>query len=363
MSLSSQIRTLTTLGLAAGVATSASGQVDYMPALVTSDALGTHTTTPGGVQFGVNTDGVGDLIIDNDFDDAFDARCSASLLEFGGRRYALTAAHCLSSSSGDVIAQKVQLTWQTPTGNVVAQSTTVHTHPLFTGNVRDGFDLALVEFDAPIDVSVPAYQINRTANELNVPFVAVGYGNEGFGATGQVPGTSGTKRAGLNMYHSYGFGTIGRFPTDDQGEFTQLIFDFDSPEDQLTSANDGFSYHYGTAGPRGFFGDSSFDGLPEFGDDEVGLSQGDSGGPSFIDVDGVFQIAGVHSYGRQLLANGLNTSDVDLSLNFSWGEFHIDARVAEASMIGWIDSVIPEPGSALVLAAGVPALLTRRRRG
>jgi hypothetical protein len=71
-----------------------SGRVEYdlMPLYVTADGTATHATTPGVDAFGLDVDGIADLIITRD-DGVF--RGSGSLLWTG--RHILTAAHCVTA--------------------------------------------------------------------------------------------------------------------------------------------------------------------------------------------------------------------------------------------------------------------------
>ncbi len=320
-------------------------EVTVTPAVVTSDGAGTHTTTPGTAAFGVNHDGVGLMLINNNSNPAFEGVCTASLLTMGGRQWAITAAHCVTNGSGNINANNVQLQFQTPSGVKIANSQNIFKHPNYNGNVANGFDVALIELTGAVDPAVPSYALNRTAGDLNVTGVHVGYGLPGFGGTGQA-GAAGTKRAGLVEHEAFGLGFLGIGGiTNNQ---TQLTHDFDSGN----AANDAFNFFFpGTFGPD-----------LGFGDDEVGVSQGDSGGPTFINDGGTYKISGIHSYGTRLALSSGGNSDVDAALNFSWGEFSVDARVMDPQVLAWIDqTIIPEPSSLLLLTGALPLLLRRRR--
>jgi len=288
--------------------------------MVTSDVSGSHTTTPGVSAFGLDHDGVALMRI------TFPAgtiRCSGSLLTDGGRTWALTAAHC---SNGAISAT---MEFDTPTGTVIATATGAskfNVHPSYNGDTFSGYDLALIELDAAVTPSITSYELNRTVDEIGEQIVVAGYGNTGHGSTGQIGGTAGTKRVGLNRYEYQGVGGLsggaGIF-----NNHTMLTYDFDSG----LAANDVFNLNYGFAPDLGF------------GDDEAGLAPGDSGGPSFINDGGEMKIAGVHSHGFLIAGH---QGDYGGGLNFGWGELQGDARIKEDSILSWIDSVIPADFSA-----------------
>lgn len=86
--------------------------------LVTSDGPGTHTADPLVPVFGIDHVGVGRMFI------MFPGSptpgiCTASLLTEGGRRYAITAAHCLSDGA-TVLADSVTVRFTTPGGIIMA---------------------------------------------------------------------------------------------------------------------------------------------------------------------------------------------------------------------------------------------------
>ena len=322
--------------------------ISVLPAVVTSDGNGTHITTPGVSAFGVNHDGVGDLLIETTGDASFDYRGTASLLTLGGRRWAIAAAHLVTDGAGNKIANHLQLEFETASGSMfstVNSPSEMYVHPSWNGSATNGFDLALLRLDAVADPTVPDYLLNRTANELDVDVVHVGYGNKGYGSTGADTGTSGTKRAGLKEWDSQGLGSLGVGGITNNS--TMLTDDFDSG----SSANDAFNFFFGFSADLGFV------------NDEVGVSPGDSGGPSFIEDSGIWKIAGIHSHGLRLaFTSDGSSSDVDGTLNFSWGEFGVDARVLDPDVISWIDQIIPEPVTLVLLLAGSLASLKRRRK-
>ena len=334
-----------------------SGTGEARPLYVTSDGSATHTTTPGTPVFGVDHDGVADLIISRP---EGNARCTGSLLNDG--QSLLTAAHCLTDNDGNPVASNINATWELATNNVSESSADVTIHPMYNGDLTDGYDIAIVQFDTPIVFAVPRYDIYRKTDggEIGVETVKVGYGRSGFGNTGDTT-SSGTKRFGKNKYEDDGLGSgDGDIGINSVGGITnsqtQLTYDFDSNFRNLNlsgndSDHDAFQFFFPRSEDLGF------------GDDEVGAAPGDSGGPSFVFDDGEWLIAGVTSYGLRLVFTESGTSsDVDGDINSSWGEFGVDARVAEAGIQSFIDaSLIPEPHTVALVISGGLILLHRRR--
>ncbi len=326
---------------------------DVVYALVTSSgglAGGDHIVGPLDDAFTVDHRGVGRALIDDG--SPTPGICTASLLEAGGGRFALTATHCVGDGDS-VDVSGVTVEWETDPGVIVTATATaaadqIHVNPFYstTGDIFAGQDVALLEFDTPVSPSVPRYKLfDGSFDELLVPSVIkVGYGASGFGLTGSTipaasPPAAGVKRAGLNRWEHKGLGDLlvpfGITAITDND--SQLTYDFDNGASG-DPANDAF----GT-----FFAMPDSGGL---GPDEVMVGLGDSGGPSFIPlVGGGFAIAGVNSYitrlssgvmGLELEAVGGASSDVTASVDASWGEFGVDARIANPKISAFIDFVI-----------------------
>lgn len=293
------------------------------PLIVTSSnppTGGDRVTVPGNPSSssGIDLDGVARLFLDVNAAPGAGALCSGSLLSDG--QTLLTAAHCLTDSSGNLTlidgADGNSATFQTGSGNVVRSFTSadVTIHPNYNGDLFDGFDIAVIDLGSPLPTSVTRYDLNDQASIEGLPHVAAGYGRSGDGATGDLLG-AGTLRSGENQYESFGLPVGGI-----TNPLTQLTADFDSG----SSANDAFDFFFGAADTGQ-------------GTDEIGIAPGDSGGPTFILDGGTPVIAGVHSYGLRLNVSGAS-SDVDATLNSSFGEFYVDARVAESSVLSFIES-------------------------
>lgn len=322
--------------------------------LVTSDVANSHTTTPGLTAFGLNTDGVGFLEVDNNAGLGLDLLGSASLLWTG--RHLLTAAHLVTDSSGAVNvfdgAGLNQVIFDLPSGPQAFSFTSadVSVHPGYTGSFTEGNDLAVIDLGGALPVEIPRYHVwdGQADGELYVEHVKSGYGRGGHGSTGATS-AEGTKRAGLNEFEVdanelldfYGGGTGsspfgGMLPAVGDA----LVYDFDSG----LAANNLITTDANDLG---------------FGADEVTLVPGDSGGGSFVfdPVDNRFELAGVMSYGFGFQGR----PDVSPGTDGSWGEFGIDARVSRH--LDFIYAVtVPEPVGLALAALALSVMPTRRSR-
>lgn len=315
----------------------------YQPLLVTSDNPGntpSHLTSPGTPAFGVNVDGVADLIVTIPGVGSF--RGTGSLLLSGNTL--LTAAHVVTNSSGAFVpGTTATAKFETPTGNVFVPVLNFFVHPSYNGDLSEGNDVAVVQLSGSAPVNVPRYDIYRGTSEVGATGIKVGYGLSGYGQTGLVNGTSGTKRAGLNEYDNDARPILSQFgggvnPFDGgplPAAGLSLIYDFDSGN----AANNLFNNN-----------DLGF------GADEVNAAPGDSGGPTFINDGGVYKIMGVTSYGFGFNAN---PPDTNPGTNSSWGELTVDMRVAGYQ--SFLNAYVPEPTLLSVLALGAFVAVRRRR--
>jgi hypothetical protein len=247
-------------------------------------------------------------------------------------------------------------------------------HPKYNGDLRRGYDLALVKLTEPVTNVSPA-PLYHGRRELGQTVTLVGYGRTGTGITGDVTDDR-VRRAGTNRID----GTVK------DGRGGQLVLspklgrmarhfamDFDNPAEPSQS----------TMGP-------SFATPFEFL-----ISRGDSGGGAFIDFgNGVPMLVGVHSFGE--FTDGEDDSDYGditghtrVSRFSDWVDMVIDSdgrarrlrfispsadaamasslegspRVLEIGAVAGIPSqVIPEPGAAAALVLAAPLLLRRRRQ-
>ncbi len=247
---------------------------DAQPFYVTSDGSGTHTTSPGVSVFGLNHDGVCDIIVTIPGVGSF--RGTGTLLPGGNA--ILTAAHVITNAGSFVPGTTATVTFKLSSGNTTIGVDTFTVHPSYNGNYTEGYDLAVLELVSTAPASVPRYDIYRGTTDVGNPGpqIKVGFGMSGHGATGATL-ASGTKRAGLNEYEMDGRATLSAlgggsnpFGGSLPAAGATSAYDFDSG----LAANDVFAY-------------SPFN-LPAnlgFGADEVGAAPGDSGGPTFQEAN------------------------------------------------------------------------------
>jgi secreted trypsin-like serine protease len=193
--------------------------------------------------------------------------------------YILTAGHCFDFANpdglSDVLPEEVvfHLNWgETLSHSILASAITIH--PDYTGFnkpvVND--DIAVITLQDTIPLGVPIYDLYRQAIAPGTTLTLVGYGGSDWGdRLSQGLGESfdfGKKRVGQN--------NADLFLADDEGSgaLERFEFDFDGP-DATTNL-------YG--------------GLTLGNEIETSLGFGDSGGPSFINVEGKLLLAGVNTY-------------------------------------------------------------------
>ncbi len=231
----------------------------------------------------------------------------------------LTAAHSVTNSSG--LVSIVPSGTTVHVGSQTRTVTSVVVHPAWTGgNFLAGVDLALLQLSAPITgVTLPV--LNTVAAEQGRMGTFVGIGMAGTGDVGAFI-SAGTARGFNNMIDMLGS------QYDAAASDNLMLADFDSPTNPALS----------------FMGDSTPLQL------EGNIAAGDSGGGTWINVDGLWLLAGIHSFSF--------TDDVVIPTGPSgYGSGSADSRISASAV--WINSVIPSPGGAVVLT---PLLMFRRRR-
>lgn len=297
--------------------------------------------------------------------------CSGALLS--DRQSILTAAHCVSDGAGTANPLTTTVYFQpangmgagtriqtnmVPAPGVETRSVTNYSvHPLYTGQVIDQNDIAVLRLNSPAPAHANRYGIYE-GPLTGLGFTVHGYGALGDGATGR-NSFAARLRNGDNRYDF-------RWGDSDFG-FQYWDGAFDNPA--LPSAKIEFSYV--SDFDNGLAANDASCRLaadPDFnlsgskwcntgvGAREVGVAGGDSGGPNFVNG----MISGVNSYG---LSFGASYGDFLSGLNSSFGEFsgYVPTYIHSA----WINTtLVPEPGTYAMMLAGLAAMgmVARRRR-
>jgi len=313
--------------------------------------------------------GVVALIIDYGFAGSF--ICSGTLLS--DRRSVLTAAHCVSDGAGTASPVRTtayfyagsdadaQVPWS-PLSTAVGVSN-YFVHSDYTGQVVDHNDIAVLRLDNDAPSFANGHELYSERDLTGRQFNVAGYGGRSSagGNVGVEAGLgTGWLRQGDNRYDfrlgDEAFGTFfeGFFGTAASGY--SYLSDFDNG----VAANDA-SCRLGTA-----FGaaNAQFCNLG-LGWSEAAVGGGDSGGPEFIDG----KVASVTSYG---LSFGTGWGDIRGGLQSSFGEFsgYVPVSLHSAFIQSHMlppprgsHSSVPEPGTAVLVMAGlVAAARTLRRR-
>ena len=251
----------------------------------------------------------------------------------------LTAAHLLDlddNGSIDVAPGNVQfhLNYNGDNSSVITASS-LSIYPDFTGfsNPYLNDDIAIITLSSALPDGVPIYDILRNPLQEGEMLTMVGYGRSGNGVDGYTTGASlDIKRVGSN--------TADIFLEDDEGSGVNEVFafDFDFPD---------------TSYP-GYESNLDLGGTSLGNDLETQLGGGDSGGPSFVFVDG------------ELIVAGINTFVGSLTGGPAYPYFgSIGGGTLVPAYADWIDSIIapvPIPGAVWLLGSGLIGLVGLGRK-
>ncbi|MTJ13925.1 trypsin-like serine protease [Anabaena sp. UHCC 0187] len=301
------------------------------PLIVAGDPNGTPPDSPN-QRIDPNTTtspfaGVGSLFMNLGNNTGF--LCSGAAIS---PRHILSAAHCLDANDDGTIyfpPNNVSfiLNYGRSFSNIITTAA-LNIHPNFTGfsNPTINDDLAIFTLGEDLPTGVPIYELYREPMLAGQTLTMVGYGTTGDGVNGYYPQTASfdIKRVGKN--------NADFFEEDDEGSGEPEIFyyDFDGP-DSSTNLMGGLT-----------LGNTV----------ETNLGGGDSGGPSFIEKDGKFLLAGVNTFGFWF-------DEQQTPGTFGTG----GGGMIVSSYTSWIDSIVkpksvPEPSNILgtlmigVLGAG-----------
>jgi hypothetical protein len=237
-----------------------------------------------------------------------------------GSDWVLTAAHVMEGTS----------TGQFAVGGQTYNVSKWVTHPKWDGELRRGYDLALVKLDRDVSGVAPA-SLYTGKRELGAVATFVGFGRTGSGVSGANTYDA-LKRAGQNTID----GSIGKeqwplnptFQSKLPKNARTFLVDFDNPHNAADSV-------VGDAAPV---------------DLEYLISLGDSGGGAFIDFGKGPMLAGVHSFAE--VPDGVDDSD--------YGDVTGDVRVSAHAK--WIRSILKKDQKAEAAALRA-ALRGARGRG
>jgi Trypsin len=249
--------------------------------------------------------------------------------------HVLTAGHCVDIDNNglpDVSGITFNLNYG---GDLTSQIPAVawETHPDYTGfnspSVND--DLAVITLSESLPALVPTYSLaNSDMVAGTTHLYLVGYGRSGDGVRGYSTGASFiVKRDGENMVDAfYGQDDGGTTPVNEV-----FRFDFDGPK---ASTN-------------------KMGGRTLGNDKETTLGGGDSGGPSFVLVDGVYYLAGVNTFTQGFNAPKFGSlgGGINVFPYTGWIRSIIDPTSASGSSGGGVTAT----GSASVLGSAILGIL------
>jgi hypothetical protein len=294
-----------------------------------SDPTYTGILSYGDTAYGINFSGVVEV-------GGPDGGCSGSLLSDG--IHILTAGHCVLGAS----PASLTVTFQGSGGPVPVTVSGVQTE--YTGDPSLGTDVAVLTLSSQAPTFAVGYSLYDGSTPLSTPLVLAGYGYGGTGAAGS-DAVYGTLREGTNEYEGNGYDFLGF-------SYNLLVGEF---YDSSTPSTDVLGCEWD---PVYFNACSSA--TPYTANDEVDISYGDSGGPTFYDG----QIIGIHDLIGCVSPANSSVCTVPpsegSSNNSYFGQIFADTSVA--GNLGYIEGVegVPEPGTATLAFCAVVFMITLR---
>ena len=239
----------------------------------------------------------------------------------------LTAAHCVGSA---VTANAFFTDSGTNSGSFGASSFLVH--PSWTGSATADTDLALIYLTSPLAAWVSVYQLYTNTDELFQNYQVAGWGEQS--SNGLPHGSIAGAGAGLKVGNNIWEGTWASFQSTPVRNDI-LIADFDDG----TVAHNTWNVYY----PSPSHANTGVA-------NEVTISPGDSGGPSFLNG----RVAGITSFSAGTVAP-----------TGAYGELNGMTRVS--SHVSWIQTnagitATPEPASLLLVGFAFYLIWLAKRR-